>query len=75
MHHVNLDDAKARLPDLVNAAANGEDVYIEAGDHQVVQLVPVEPDSPRPQFGSAAGLISMSEDFDSPLPDFREYTQ
>lgn len=26
-----------------------------------------------PQFGSARGLISMSEDFDEPLEDFAEY--
>ena len=74
MYHVNLDDAKARLPDLVNAAAGGEDVYIEAGDRQIFQLVPVQSGSTRPKFGSAAGLIKMSEDFDVPLPDFREYT-
>ncbi|MEZ0368390.1 MAG: DUF2281 domain-containing protein [Candidatus Sericytochromatia bacterium] len=28
---------------------------------------------PRPRFGSARGLISMSDDFDEPLKDFAEY--
>lgn len=34
------------------------------------------PDAPRkrgPQFGSAKGLFTMSDDFDDPLPDFDEY--
>lgn len=28
---------------------------------------------PRPQFGSARGLIRMAEDFDEPLADFEDY--
>jgi hypothetical protein len=35
--------------------------------------VPVSQAKPRPQFGSAKGLISMSDDFDEPLEDFAEY--
>lgn len=27
----------------------------------------------RPRFGSAKGLITMSDDFDEPLEDFKEY--
>ena len=75
MPHVNLDDARKRLPDLISAATGGEAVYIVASDQQVVQLVPVSSEGPRPEFGSAAGLIAMADDFDAPLPDFREYTE
>jgi hypothetical protein len=35
-----------------------------------VKLVPLAQTKPRPQFGSAAGLITMSDDFDAPLEDF-----
>lgn len=28
---------------------------------------------PRPRFGSARGMITMSDDFDEPLEDFAEY--
>ena len=38
-----------------------------------VKLVPILRAKPRPQFGSARGLISMSADFDEPLEDFAEY--
>ncbi len=75
MHHVNVDDAKARLSDLVNAAASGEAVYIVDSHQQVVQLVPVKFEAPRPRFGSAAGLITMADDFDAPLPDMEEYME
>ena len=30
---------------------------------------------PRPQFGSAKGLIHMAPDFDEPLEDFKPYVE
>ena len=37
------------------------------------QVTPVASTKPRPKFGSASGLIEMSDDFDAPLADFDEY--
>ena len=73
MHQVDLDEAKSHLPDLVEAAIKGEEVVITKDDQPVVKLVPIVLTKPRPQFGSAKGLITMSEDFDEPLEDFDEY--
>jgi antitoxin (DNA-binding transcriptional repressor) of toxin-antitoxin stability system len=75
MFEVTVQDAQSRLPDLVNAAVEGEKVYIVGSPQHVVQLVPVESPKPRPKFGSAAGMISMRDDFDAPLEDFREYME
>jgi antitoxin (DNA-binding transcriptional repressor) of toxin-antitoxin stability system len=80
MIQVTTDQAKDRLPALIDAASRGETVLIEnnAGtDTQVVQLVAV---SKRPhrrrKAGTARGLILyMADDFDSPLEDFREYME
>ena len=73
MHHINIDEAKTNLPDLIDAAINGEEVVIAKDDQHVVKLVPISQAKPRPQFGSAKGLISISDDFDAPLEDFAEY--
>lgn len=75
MHQVNIDEAKTRLPDLIDAAVKGEDVVIAKDDRNVVKLVPVARVKPRPQFGSARGLITMAADFDEPLEDFAEYIE
>ena len=80
MIQVTTDQAKDKLPDLIDAASRGETVLIEnnAGtDTQVVQLVAV---SKRPRrrrkAGTARGLILyMADDFDAPLEDFREYME
>jgi len=75
MHLVDIDEAKTHLPDLVEAAMKGVEVFITKGDRPVVKLVPLPPAKPRPRFGSAKGLITMSDDFDAPLEDFRDYTK
>jgi antitoxin (DNA-binding transcriptional repressor) of toxin-antitoxin stability system len=73
MHQVDVEEAKTHLPDLIDAAVSGEEIMIAKDAQHVVKLVPVSRTRPRPQFGSAEGLISMSDDFDAPLEDFAEY--
>jgi antitoxin (DNA-binding transcriptional repressor) of toxin-antitoxin stability system len=75
MRVVTLAEAKEHLPDLLEAAVGGAEVVIVDGDQQAVKLVPVQQVGARPQFGSAKGLITMSDDFDAPLDDFAEYLQ
>ena len=73
MHQVNIEEAKIHLPDLIDAAVNGEEVVIAKDEQHLVRLVPISRAKSRPQFGSAEGLITMSDDFDEPLKDFEEY--
>jgi antitoxin (DNA-binding transcriptional repressor) of toxin-antitoxin stability system len=72
---VTLEEAGAQLTRLVEQArARGEDVIFTTGDDQpVAKLVPLPPPRPRPQFGSAKGLVHVPADFDEPLEDFAEY--
>lgn len=75
MHQVSIEEAKTNLPDLIDAAVKGEEVVIAEDGRHLVKLVPVLGTNSRPQFGSAAGLITMSEDFEEPLEDFEEYAR
>jgi antitoxin (DNA-binding transcriptional repressor) of toxin-antitoxin stability system len=75
MQQVNLDEAKARLLDLIDAAFNGESVSIVADDQRAVQLLPLGPHGRRRQAGSAKGLIQMADDFDAPLEEFKDYME
>ena len=72
MVQVDLEEAKSRLLELVNAVLKGEQVIILKDLQEAVQLVPATPLTRR-QFGSAKGLMVMSEDFDAPLDDFNAY--
>lgn len=71
---VTLDEAQIQLPALVEAAKNGETIVIAQNDQPVVQLVAVVSAKRHAQFGSAAGLVVIADDFDAPLSDFAEYT-
>lgn len=75
MTEVTLAEAQAKLPELVAAAARGEEVLITQPNEPAIKLVPVPTaPKPRPQFGSAKGLILyMAPDFDAPLEDFKDY--
>jgi Antitoxin of toxin-antitoxin stability system len=72
MLQVNLEEAKDRLLELVDAVLKGETVWIVKDLQETVQLVPVV-SSTRRRFGSAKGLIVMADNFDAPLPDFNAY--
>lgn len=69
----DIEEAKTHLPDLIEAPVKREEVVISKDDEHVVRLVPGSRAKPRPRFGSAEGLITMSDDFDEPLEDFEEY--
>jgi prevent-host-death family protein len=75
MQRVSIEEAKSNLPELIEAAVKGEEVVIAGDGRHLVRLVPVPRMKPRPRFGSAEGLVTMSEDFEEPLEDFEEYTR
>ena len=72
MQQVTIEQAKLNLAVLVEAALNGEEVVIEE-KKQAVRLVPFQIVKPRPQFGSAKGMIQISDNFDEPIEDFADY--
>jgi antitoxin (DNA-binding transcriptional repressor) of toxin-antitoxin stability system len=74
MYKVSMEDAKARLPELVRAALRGETVLIAQDDEQAVQLVPVRRAIGR-KTGSAKGAVVTGEPFDSPDDDFDDVLQ
>ena len=72
---VSLVEAAASLNDLVQAAIDGEEVILLNGDRPAIKFTPVGVVKPDRKPGSAKGLIWMSDDFDEPLEDFKEYME
>lgn len=65
-------DLEQELVELVDQAARGEDVLLTKDGAPVARIIPFAQGKKR-QFGSARGQIVMSEDFDEPLEDFKDY--
>ncbi|MBA3924143.1 MAG: type II toxin-antitoxin system Phd/YefM family antitoxin [Nostocaceae cyanobacterium] len=74
MQQITLAEASLHLPELIEAVINGEEIIITKDEKPVVKLTLVSPVEKRPPlFGSAKDLITISDDFDAPLEDFKDY--
>ena len=73
MQQITLESISETLRDIVEAALNGEDVIITKNNQPVIKLIPVSLVKQPRQPGSAKGLVIISDDFDEPLDDFKEY--
>jgi antitoxin (DNA-binding transcriptional repressor) of toxin-antitoxin stability system len=73
MQQLKVEEATTQLPNLIDAAVRGEVVLITNDDLQTVRLVPINHAKQPRRPGSAKGMIHMTDDFDAPLDDFREY--
>ena len=73
MQVVDYKHVKEHLSELIDQAANGEEVIILREDEPLVRMVAANRNKRRRQFGSARGKIKVADDFDEPLEDFREY--
>lgn len=84
MTTVTIEEAQARLPELIEQAAAGEEIVIVRDDQPPLrlQVSPSAKPLARPgherthAFGFAKGGITfMAEDFDAPVDDFRDYME
>jgi prevent-host-death family protein len=73
MQQITVNEASQHLSDLIEAALGGDEIIIMKDNQPVVKLIPVLPVKIRPKFGSAKGMIKMSDDFDEPLEELKDY--
>jgi antitoxin (DNA-binding transcriptional repressor) of toxin-antitoxin stability system len=69
---VTIEEAQARLPELIAGLVPGEDVIITQHDQPVAQLRPLS-SQPQPRFGSCQGKLTIVAEDDEHLQDFQEY--
>jgi len=72
MEITDIQDAQARLAQLVERALRGEDVVIARDGTPVVRLAPIQADPPRRPGGQWRGRVTIAEDFDSLPQDIAE---
>ena len=77
MPTVTIQEAQARLSDLIHRLASGDEVVITESDEPVAKLARTEPKKQWPcKAGSAKQTIHwMAPDFDEPLEVFKEYME
>lgn len=65
---VNIHQAKTHFSKLIQRVLHGEEITIARSGQPVARLVPAPPKLTRRKPGSARGLVTISDDFDAPLP-------
>jgi prevent-host-death family protein len=79
MTTVTIEQAQAKLPELIDNLAAGEEVVITRNQQPVAKLVSERPPSAvqqRPGPGLGKGMITfLAPDFDAPLEDMKEYME
>jgi len=66
---VNVGDAKARLPELIERAAKGEEIILARNGKPRARLVPLPDDRRGLRVpGKGKGRFRVRRDFDAPLP-------
>ncbi len=70
---VNMHEAKSTLSKLVKLVEAGEDVVIARNGKPVVRLTRIKAAKRELPWGVFKGRMTMAEDFDAPLDDFKDY--
>jgi antitoxin (DNA-binding transcriptional repressor) of toxin-antitoxin stability system len=74
MTTISIEDAQAKLPELIDALSKGEELVITQGDQAVARLVGERPERrQRLPPGFAKGILTIVSDDDEHLKDFAEY--
>jgi antitoxin (DNA-binding transcriptional repressor) of toxin-antitoxin stability system len=76
MRTLNLDDAQARLREVVTALQPGEEIVLTDNGQPLARLVRTERTSWPCKAGSAKDkILWIAPDFDAPLEEFKEYME
>jgi prevent-host-death family protein len=72
---VTLEEAQARLPELIDQLAPGEEVIITRNARPVARLVSQATPKPQPVFGRGRGKVIVVSEDEEHLKDFEDYMQ
>lgn len=69
MHTVNIHEAKTHLSKLVEEVSKGREIVIAKSGKPMAKLTGIKPAKPVRKPGFLKGKITISDDFDAPLPE------
>ena len=73
---VKIHEAKTQLSKLIQEVLRGKEVIIAKGDKPLVRLEALPEVRTKRKIGNVRGLVlSIADDFDQPIADFKEYME
>lgn len=71
--NMSVAEAKAIFFELIKRAEAGEEILVTRHGKVVARVMPPETESVLPRIGALKEQIWISDDFDEPLEEFKEY--
>jgi antitoxin (DNA-binding transcriptional repressor) of toxin-antitoxin stability system len=72
---ISIEDAQLTLAELIHRLAPGEEAIVTENERPVARIIATGPQTER-KLGTLKGtVIGISDDFDAPLDEFKEYMQ
>jgi antitoxin (DNA-binding transcriptional repressor) of toxin-antitoxin stability system len=76
MTTVTIEEAQAKLPELIEHLAQGEELVITRNQQPIARLLAeTQPERKPRKAGSAKGMLTILSDDDEHLEDFAEYME
>lgn len=73
---VSIEEAQAKLPELIDHLASGEQLVITRNSRPIARLIAQEsPKRKARKAGSAKGILTIHADDDEHLKDFADYME
>jgi antitoxin (DNA-binding transcriptional repressor) of toxin-antitoxin stability system len=73
MPTLTIEEAQARLPDLIHHLMPGDEVVITENEQPVAKLIAPRAEQPHPIPGRGKGTLLIHSEDDEHLEDFKEY--
>jgi prevent-host-death family protein len=73
MAMVTIQEAQAKLPDLIHKMMPGDEVVITENNQPVAKLVAAPAEKPRPLPGRGKGMLTILIEDEEHLEHFKEY--
>ena len=70
---ISLEEAQAKLSEIIGKLGPGEEVVITKDDRPVAELRSIAAGKPQPRFGSCKGMLTIEAEDEEHLEDFKEY--
>ena len=70
---ISIEEAQAKLPEIIDKLGPGEEVVITKDDQPVAELRSIAAGRPKPRFGSCKGILTVLAEDEEHLEDFKEY--
>jgi antitoxin (DNA-binding transcriptional repressor) of toxin-antitoxin stability system len=72
-HTVSIEQAAARLADLIGMLKPGDEIVLTEHERPVARIIPSTPTVVQRKAGSCKGMLIIRKEDDEHLDDFKEY--